>query len=1344
MSTTPVTPASHMDRTDQTSAATTPCEAPFTLVTLGAVGLVRPDGALVLGPSKPLALLAYLHVAPRRTATREHLANLLWGDSDPRHAAGSLRTTLSRMRAELPPSSPDPSTSEVALRSPIVSDRDEFQTAIDGGQLELAVSLYKGPFFPEYSDTGTAEFEHWVELERARLQEYFVRASETLVRRALNNAQWRQAAALARRARSMVPHSEVGWRLVLESLHAANDELGLRAEAEAFRAWLDSEGREPEKTTARLLAEIEAGEGPSLSAEGSGQPVFELVGREKEFSAVLQAWETAHRGVPQLVHIEAPSGLGKTRLLTEVGRRLRALGAQVVSVRANPGEQSVDFALAADLARALASAPGATGVSSGSIPFLIGLQPSLTSLFSSGSSISHGTDLLLQRAQALGELVGAVSDNRPLAILIDDVHWLDPQSRQVVVSIAERLERHKVLLLTAGRPHEDKPLAKARLLLLPQLSLADVKSLLVNAGTVPSDEWAQILAEALHRSTRGSPLLMLESLQWARDSGELVLEDGHWTSPDSAALIRRLARTDAMETRLRGLAAPERSMLALLACAGTPLRADQISVVINDSGGEVQVRLRELERSGYVGRVGAGWEVAHDEMGATMLRLASDQERLNAHAALGRLDAVGPAVPASLVRAARHCIAAGDETRLGLLLRQWIILERQSGRHSSWKTLAKDMIGETPDTELIRRLGHRLPLRLRFPKALRGLTAAAAVVAVAIAIIAWRRSQPPAVAPDAMLLATSDDPTTNSVRMYQLPVFADHWNAADSLDQTGSTRGEQWKDVSGILDWIGLQPGGKQAAYGRITGDSGVIDLILRRPDGSTQRLTETVGDDIDPSWSPDGKYLAFRTSRWTPRGNEDSDLGIMDIATGAVRQLTRGPDSDQRPAWSPDGTRIAFTRTREDNGTSELCWVSFDGTTARCLSRIASTLKLVSGWRDDDRVILGIGPSDDSVKLAEVSLSSGQARVIDSLLYIDARVSPDGRWILEFTGEGVSVFPIDRPYLRRPAAFGLLGGHWTATWFPLSGDQTPLERLHLPDSSAAAVGISHTLRVTGRDALGRPRLFPAEVLRWRSGDPTIAQVDSESGAISPRKTGKVEIYVTAGGWRSDSTELQVVPLGFRSVFREDWREGVGSWREFGSPKPLTISGPGGVAAFSVNGDNSFASGAVSVAGFRSRAGVGFEALLSTPVLRPKWQRLAVELIADARIVMDGISGSSVCGTALPPAEGLSRMKTMSLAAAQELQTIPTTERIRSGSWYRFRVQIFPDGSCGFALDGRPIWRSPPNMDLDKTFSLAIFGQSVGTKMLAGPLEVWEGIKPGVDWSSKLAWVNRVGDLTRR
>lgn len=78
---------------------------------------------------------------------------------------------------------------------------------------------------------------------------------------------------------------------------------------------------------------------------------------------------------------------------------------------------------------------------------------------------------------------------------------------------------------------------------------------------------------------------------------------------------------------------------------------------------------------------------------------------------------------------------------------------------------------------------------------------------------------------------------------------------------------------------------------------------------GEWQRLTIDTAIDSHPSWSPDGKTIAFTTNRWG-----DLEIALINPDGSNLRRLTQSKGLDDYPVWSPDGRYVAFTSNRDGN----------------------------------------------------------------------------------------------------------------------------------------------------------------------------------------------------------------------------------------------------------------------------------------------------------------------------------------------------------------------------------------------------------------------------------------------
>ena len=187
------------------------------------------DLQAVLTQPKRVALLAYLAIArPRGFHRRDTLLALLWPERDEQHARWALNQALRHLRSALGKEAvPSRGDGEVGLDLRAVScDAVDFEAAIEAGNPERAMELYRGDLLAGFHVSGGGEFERWLAAERAWLRRRAARASAELARREEARGEALAAGGWARRACALAPDDEAEVRNLIQLLGRLGDRAG--------------------------------------------------------------------------------------------------------------------------------------------------------------------------------------------------------------------------------------------------------------------------------------------------------------------------------------------------------------------------------------------------------------------------------------------------------------------------------------------------------------------------------------------------------------------------------------------------------------------------------------------------------------------------------------------------------------------------------------------------------------------------------------------------------------------------------------------------------------------------------------------------------------------------------------------------------------------------------------------------------------------------------------------------------------------------------------------------------------------------------------------------------------
>jgi DNA-binding SARP family transcriptional activator len=638
-------------------------------------------GQVLAFPSrKALALLLYLAVEEGKHA-RKMLSELFWPESDAAHARSALRTTLLELRDVLMKDAIPAERTGLDRIPHLHIDRDMLSLDMTTGvsldlhtlqaawvlardaarvtatlpeethltQLQEATRLSRGAFLDGFFLHNAQGFDDWTRFQREywhlRMQLVFDQLSSLYE----NAGEFDQAIAVINRWLALTfLNEEASQRLMRLHLATGNRVAALQA-YEAIRALLASEMHaEPTPETLALAARIRA-TAPAhhtqqrISGVSSPFLVAPFVGRTREYGLLLEHFYLARQGQTQVVLLEGEAGIGKTRLATEFLDWAVAQGADVLRGQACESTRRLSYQPFIEALRPRIDRENAPEdlLHDVWLAELARLFPELHERYPDLTSVVADASLARNHLfEAMARLLAALAARTPLLLFLDDVHWADTVTLDLLHYLARYFMVHAtpIMLLLSLRTEARQTTSRlaewranlgrmmplTRLPLSP-LSTQDTVNLLhivaqrsqegeinrsgaVNSVTKVPANFLERLGQRLFAETGGQPFYLIETLKLLLARGLFPPssgEDGTRAGDGMATRVKELGMAQLLPPSVRELVSIQLDQLRPAAfaflVAGAVLEQDatfeRLCLVADLSEQEGLVALDEVLRS---------------------------------------------------------------------------------------------------------------------------------------------------------------------------------------------------------------------------------------------------------------------------------------------------------------------------------------------------------------------------------------------------------------------------------------------------------------------------------------------------------------------------------------------------------------------------------------------------------------------------------------------------------------------------------------------------------------------------------------------------------------------------
>ena len=308
-----------------------------------------------------------------------------------------------------------------------------------------------------------------------------------------------------------------------------------------------------------------------------------MIGRSEPLATLDSHLDLSREGKGHTLLIAGEAGIGKSRFVAEAKARAVALGMRTLQGNCFEPDRAFPHAPLIDLLRHLSSAYAATDITTWIGPAatdLIKIAPEIGAWFPDVAPAPTTSPEQEKRRlfHALAQTIMRAAHDRPMLLVIEDLHWCDDSSLEFLLSFARQTTAHPILILLTFRSDETHAGLGHFLATMARLRLAtEIELERLNASEIDAMLRAMfalrepVQEEFVHRVyglSDGNPFFTEEIINALMSAGDISFSNGRWDRKPVHEI--RLPRTvrDAVLRRSERLSLEARELLTLAAVAG--------------------------------------------------------------------------------------------------------------------------------------------------------------------------------------------------------------------------------------------------------------------------------------------------------------------------------------------------------------------------------------------------------------------------------------------------------------------------------------------------------------------------------------------------------------------------------------------------------------------------------------------------------------------------------------------------------------------------------------------------------------------------------------------------------